>query len=325
MSENLNPDQIAALVEAAKHGQVPEAGEGGPGRRAPRLRTVDFSRPTKFNSDQQRRITRAIEAFCQTAVTRLSAELRTELELETINSTQVTWMAAQSQVAAGSLTARLEVQPVGTRMLLTADQGFALLCLECLLGGTPDRPPRERRLSEIDWALTRRLLDSIVQQLSVVWHELAGLSLSVEEIEEQNESNQLVSVSEPTFVVTMESRINKHSATLSLMIPWMAIEPVADVVAGHEQASTDEDSPELREIERAMSGVPITLRAEVAAVDLPVRDVLSLGPGSVVSLGVPADNGVAIYAENVKLGRAYPGANGAKRAVQIAGMERRSL
>jgi flagellar motor switch protein FliM len=56
-----------------------------------------------------------------------------------------------------------------------------------------------------------------------------------------------------------------------------------------------------------------------------VADILALGPGSVVVLGAPADQGVSIYAENVKLGRAYPGANGVKRAVQISGMDRRSL
>jgi flagellar motor switch protein FliM len=324
MSETLTPDQIAELVERAKHGELPDSDDSAP-RRTQRLRTVDFSRPTKFNSDQQRRITRAIETFCQSAVTRLSAELRAEIELEMINSTQVTWMGAQSQLATGSLTARLEVGPIGTRMLLAAEQQFVLTCIECLLGGAPDRPPRERRLSEIDWVLARRLLDSIVAQLSTVWDELAGVSLAVEEIEEQNESSQLFSVSEPTFVVVIEARINKHSATLQLLIPWMAIAPVADDVAGLEQPLGDGASPEMREIERAMSAVPVTLRAEVASVEMAVADILALGPGSVVGLGAPADQGVSIYAENVKLGRGYPGANGVKRAIQISGMDRRSL
>src|SRR5919201_562581 len=93
--EILNPDQIAALVEAAKQGNVPDQPSGS-SRRRHRVRTVDFSRPTKFTSDHQRRITRAIDTFCQTAATRLSAELRWAIELETINTTQVTWSTASS-------------------------------------------------------------------------------------------------------------------------------------------------------------------------------------------------------------------------------------
>jgi flagellar motor switch protein FliM len=132
-------------------------------------------------------------------------------------------------------------------------------------------------------------------------------------------------VSEPTFVVVIESRINKHSATLALLIPWLTIAPVADEVAGRERTLRNTGSPEMRQIERAMSAVPITLRAEVAAADMAVADILALGPGSVVGFGTPADQGVTIFAENVKLGRAYPGANGPKRAIQISGMEGRSL
>src|ERR1700758_1917222 len=95
----LNPDQIAALVEAAKQGKVPETPAGGQ-RRGQRMRTVDFSRPTKFTNDHQRRISRAIDTFCQTAATRLSAELRFPIELEAINPTQATWSGAQSLLPA---------------------------------------------------------------------------------------------------------------------------------------------------------------------------------------------------------------------------------
>ena len=51
----------------------------------------------------------------------------------------------------------INVQPISTRMLLIAEQSFVLTAVECLLGGSPDRPPRERRLTEIDWTLTRRV------------------------------------------------------------------------------------------------------------------------------------------------------------------------
>ena len=55
MSEMLDRDKVAALVEAAKQGQLPDQGATPAHRRGQRLRTVDFSRPTKFTSDHQRR------------------------------------------------------------------------------------------------------------------------------------------------------------------------------------------------------------------------------------------------------------------------------
>jgi flagellar motor switch protein FliM len=312
----LSPEQIAALVEAAKQGQVPDQAGGG-SRRGPRLRTVDFSRPTKFTSDHQRRISRAIDTFCQTAATRLSAELRCPIELEAINTAQLTWSAAQAKLPSGSMAATLDVHPIGTRMLLTAEQSFVLTGLECLLGGSADRPPRERRLSEIDWTLARRLVESIVNQLSLVWQDLAGVSLTPGEIDMHNDASQIASVSEPTFVVMIECRMNKQSSALALLIPWVAIDSVAQQISGREHRSLDDGSEPTPGIERAMSAVPVTLRAEVAAVELPVERILALEPGSIVRLGARADDGVSLFAENIRLGRAHPGCNGPRRAVQI--------
>jgi flagellar motor switch protein FliM len=322
-NDRLSADQVAALVEAAKQGQLPEQSPPGGSRRAHRLRTVDFSRPTKFTSDHQRRISRAIDTFCQTSVTRLSTELRTAIELETINTTQATWSGAQSQLPSGSLWVTLDVQPIGTRLLFTIEQSFILMCLDCLLGGSPDKPPRERRFSEIDTILTHRLIEAMVHQLSLVWHDLAGLTLSIVEIETFNDASQIAPVSEPTLVIVVESRINKHSASMTLLIPWIAIDPVADRLSGKDATESDADAVGAVEMGRAMAAVPVTLRAEVAAVEMPIDQILSLGPGSLIKLGVQAEQGVTVFAENVKLARAQPGCNGPRRAIQVSGTERR--
>ncbi len=319
MSDLLNPDQIAALFEAAKQGNVPDAPTAN-ARRGHRLRTVDFSRPTKFTNDHQRRIARAIDTFNSTAATRLSAELRAQIELETINTTQLTWSAAESQLPPGSVAVTLEVHPIGTRMMLTAEQPLVLSAIECLLGGMADRPPKERRFSDIDWALTRRFIEAIVNQLSIVWQDLGGLSLTIEEMDLHHETSQVAVVSEPTYVVMIECRMNKQSSALALMIPWAAIEVVSDRIAGRE-APSDTEIVGSSGIGRALSRAPVTLRAEVAACELPIEQILALAPGSIISLGARADAGVSLFAENIKLGRAYPGCNGARRAVQIRGSE----
>jgi flagellar motor switch protein FliM len=316
VSEVLSPEQIAALVDAAKQGQLPDQ-QAGPPRRSPRIRTVDFSRPTKFTIEHQRRIARAIDTFCQTAATRLSSELRLTIELEPISTSQLTWSGAQALLPPASLAVLLDVHPIDTRMLLTAERSFVLMAIECFLGGSPDRPPRERRLSEIDWVLTRRLFDSIIGQLSLVWEDLAGVTLTSGEIDLQNEAAQIASVSEPTLMIVIESRINKHSSAVSMLIPWIAIETIAQRITGRDLTVGDDGLGLASGMGLALSRVPITLRAEVAAVQLPVEQILALEAGSIIRLGTRADRGVSVFAENVMLCQGSPGANGARRAVQV--------
>ena len=324
MSEMLDRDKVAALVEAAKQGQLPEQAPAAAHRRGQRLRTVDFSRPTKFTSDHQRRISRAIDTFCQTSVTgcRPSSAPRSSSRRST--APQATWSGAQSQLPTGSLFVTLDVQPLGTRMLFTVEQSFVLMCLDLLLGGSADKPPRERRFSEIDNVLTQRLFESLVHQLSLVWQDLAGISLSIVEIESHNDTSQIAAVSEPTFVVVIESRINKHSASMALLIPWLAIDEVGGApVAARRLASRRPNRPELPRSGARSPPFPSRSAPRSPRSSFRSTQILSLGPGSVIRLGAQADQGVTVFAENVKLARAQPGCNGARRAIQVSGTERK--
>ncbi|HTW12153.1 MAG TPA: FliM/FliN family flagellar motor switch protein [Solirubrobacteraceae bacterium] len=314
MNDIMNPDQIAALFEAAKSGNVPEASSNTP-RRQQRMRAVDFSRPTKFTADHQRRITRATDGFCLGAAGRLTAELRAPVEFETLNTSQVTWAAAQTQLPSHSLIVTLVVEPLGTRAMMTIESQFVLTAIEGLLGGTTAKAAKPRRFSEIDWMLSRRLVDSIVHQLSLAWHDLGSISFSVEDIDLQSDAGSIASVSEPTFMVMLEARMSVHSAAIAILIPWVAIAPVSDLIAGRDQVVPGRlgDSG----IDQALAGAPVTVRAEVAALNLPVADILALEPGSVIRLGAHAADGISVYAENVELFRGQPGANGVRRAVQI--------
>jgi flagellar motor switch protein FliM len=61
----------------------------------------------------------------------------------------------------------------------------------------------------------------------------------------------------------------------------------------------------------------MTVRAEVAAVDLPIEQVLGLAPGDVLRLDARADDGVTLFAGAVPMHRAMPGRSGGRRAVQV--------
>ncbi len=75
-------------------------------------------------------------------------------------------------------------------------------------------------------------------------------------------------------------------------------------------------------VRTAVGRVGVTVRAEVAAVELPIEQVLALQPGDVLSRGAPAEAGVTLYADKVPVHRAKPGRSGARRAVQITGPAR---
>jgi flagellar motor switch protein FliM len=114
----------------------------------------------------------------------------------------------------------------------------------------------------------------------------------------------------------MEARFNGHSSTIVLLLPWSAIAPVADRFGNRDDAP-DRGEDEIRQVRRAVGSVDVTVRAEVASIELPIEEVLALQAGDVLRLDAPADGGVTLYADKVPVHRAKPGRSGSRRAVQV--------
>jgi flagellar motor switch protein FliM len=313
----LSADAIAALVDAARDGRLPE--EPRPSARRRRMRPVDFSRPTKFTAEQERRLKRAMEAFCRTAGTRLSAELRVPIELEMIDTSQLTWRDAHAQVPGSSIAAVAEASPIGTKLLLSSELSLVLGAIELLLGGSAAKAVPERRLTDIDWSLARHFFERILAQLSVIWQDMANVELSLDGLDMHMEQAQLVAVSEPTLSITMEARLDGGSSTMALLLPWTSVAPVVEGFASREDVTANRGEDEARSVRRAVGRVGVSVRAEVAAREMAIEDVLALKPGDVLRLNAPADAGITLFADKVPVHRGKPGRSGSRRAAQVSG------
>ena len=316
MTQAMTQDAISALVEAARDGSVADV-PAPAARRARRLRRMDFTRPTKFSGDQERRIRRAMETFCRSASTRMSAELRSQVEFEVIDLDQLGWAAAHAALPGDAIGVTLGAGP-GGRFLLTAEQAFVLTAVELLLGGSTENASGTRRLGDIDWELSTLLFEHLVSQLGPVWDDLCGLPLTIERLDPTSETGHLSSVSEPTLVVTMEVRLLRRSSAFVLLVPHAAVAGVAEELAGAtDRALAREDDPDADAVVRS---VEVVARAEVARVRVRLNRVLALRPGDLVRLEAPTSAGVELCVEDTAVFRCRPGRLDARRAVQIEGL-----
>jgi flagellar motor switch protein FliM len=309
-------EKQAAGVDSEPVGERHEAPSEGPPS-AEGLRKLDFSRPTKFTTDLRRPIERALDQFCEALSARLSTELGADFELRVGPCEQLTWAAAKAQLPADSIAVAVEVDSIGTPMLLNVDLPLMLQALETLLGGSATNAPTERRLSEIDWMLARRLSDVVVHQLSLAWHELAGVECRLGELDMEADAGVIAPAGEPTLAVKLESAIDGLPSSMSLLIPWTATDPLAPSIRGIGGRPQPADPHEAEAVRRGLAGAQITLRAEVGSVEMPIERMLALAPGMLLELRERVADGVRLCAEGVALGRARPGCAGARRAVKL--------
>lgn len=318
MSGFLDTNHIERLFAQASDGQLPAESEPAPsGRRSRWLRTVDFTRPTKFSTDQERRIRRALDTFTERAATRLVAEHRTPIELEVIDVGQFTWTNAFGLIPEHSVYITIDATPHDGRMLLAAELPVVLVALERMLGGRPETASRERELTEIDLLVVQRLFATIVETLSAVWFDVSETTLTTGSVDTQVEAVQVASGSEPTLALTLEARLEGLSSTMTLLVPYAAIAPVATAFSRHDEEAPPRDERTAAAVHHGLSLVDVTLRAEVADTALTLAEVVALQPGDVLRLDAQADAEITLFADRTPVHRARAGRSGTRRAVQI--------
>src|SRR5262249_48692560 len=132
---------------------------------------------------------------------------------------------------------------------------------------------------------------------------------------------QVAPASEPTLGLTIEVRSESISSTLTLLVPWRAIEPVAAKLTastyGDMLGEADADGVTAETVRRVVGEAEVDLRAEVGGIELELERVLALKVGDVLPLGARASSGVVLCVEDVPVHRAEPGRSGSRRAVSI--------
>lgn len=319
MNDFLSPNEIEKLFERASAGNLPmetDRHQTG-GRRARWLRTVDFTRPTKFSTDQERRLRRLLDSFCQNATTRLVAEHRLPIEFEVIDVQQLTWANAFGLLPSDSVHATITTSPHESKMLLSTERRLLCTALEGLLGGNAEEPIPERELSDLDLILVRRLIGTLVELMSGGWFDLAEVTLHTERIDTQSETVQVAPGSEPTIVLTMEARLHRVSATVALLVPYQVIAPVGAAFSRRDEDDRRRDERSVRALRAGLERVDVSVRAEVADTVLSLEEILALQPGDVIALDGRVGDDVTLWADRVPVHRGRAGRHSGRRAVQL--------
>ncbi len=314
MSEQLDENQIEALF--SREGPAVADAAAPPATRRRRIRTVDFSRPSTFSKEQERRLRRAHEVFCRNATTAISGEARTPVDFEVLDVRQLTWSNAVRETEHNAIYAVIRIGgESGSQIVLALERIFVLTLIDRMCGGADGAPAQDRKLSEIDMVLTEGVMRGLVDQLSVVWNQWFDVRLAFEQLESDTRGIQVAQLAEPTVVVTVECWFSRNTFLLTLMLPHAAVREASATFLARESAARAEDPVAAHAVRRALGSIAIELHARVGSISLTADDLLALSVGDVVRVGPAA--GVTLYADEVPVHRGLPGRDGNKRAIQI--------
>ena len=296
------------------HAQDPAA------RRRARTRAFDFRRPNKLSRDHLRNLQIIHETFSGQFSTLLSSSLRSVCAMSVSSIEELTYDEYVRDMPIPTHLSVLSLDPLPGVGIYQLPIDAAMVIVDLLLGGQGNAPAIERPLTDIESSLIRSVTDRALNELAYAFESVTELHPTVVGVESNPQFAQLAAPSDMVIVINLTLQIGEVCETnLSLCYPYSTLKPVLLEMGTAKSASGgDPDVIAAREkVAARLQDVDVELSVTFEPVTVRSRDILTLQPGDVLTLGHPAEESLNAVVDGVPLFAVRPALKGKRLAAQV--------
>lgn len=261
----------------------------------------DFKRPKRVSKDQIRALGGIHDDFARSFGASLSGFLRTIVDVHVVAVEQVMYSEFIQSLPNPTCFVILQANPLEGQMFLEFSPLIVYPIIDRLLGGSgSDALIPQRPLTSIEWRLMGRLIDRAVEHLGDAWRNLTDAKFEVMETESNPHLVNIVAPTEVVIFITYELKMGSAAATMSMCIPFNAIESVLGKLAqqswlGYRPKAASEQQQRclLRNLRRSSVGVT----AYLGHARIRLSDLRSLRVGDLIVLDKPVEKPLVLQIE----------------------------
>jgi flagellar motor switch protein FliM len=190
------------------------------------IKVYDFRRPDKFSKEQIRTISIIHETFARLVSSRLTAQLRSDVEVRLAAVDQLTYDEFIRSIPNPSTMAVLGMAPLRPHAALELDPAITCAVLDRLFGGSGRAGDAGRGLTNLEESVVTGLVDGLTEDLAEAWKQIVELQPRVEAVETNPQFAQIVPPREMIVLVTCETKVNEAEGMVNLCIPFLTVEPI---------------------------------------------------------------------------------------------------
>lgn len=312
-----------------KHRRRVPGGAQDPSPAAPRAarewRLHDFRKPRALKEDELRALDSLHARFAENLAATLSSALRSRVQARLASVTQRPYFEFIQSLSSPTSLHLVYSHPHRVPMVLECGLGVLLAMVERLLGGRGDgagiarRPPTRVERPLVD-AIARKALSVLAE----TWAQGPGFRLDLAESEHNPLLVQIVGPSDPTLVLEFEVSFGVRAEPLHLAMPLGPFQALISKLVRAAAPGNDSERGPSADGERPLGRISdssVSVSAELPAVPISLKDLLSLRPGDLIDTQIPRGSEAHVVVEGRRLFRGLPGGQDGRRVVRITRLE----
>lgn len=191
-----------------------------------------------------------------------------------------------------SLITVVKAEEWDSSLLLTVDSELIYSIVDILLGGRRSEPaPIDGRpYTVIERALAERVIKMVLRDLGAAFAPLADVHFLAERIETNPQFATITRANNAAVAVTFNAQLDGRGGSMSLLIPYAALEPVRDVLLQMFMGEKfGRDSMWENHLKNELRRTNVDLSAVLAQVPVNLADILNWQPGTQLKLEARSD------------------------------------
>jgi flagellar motor switch protein FliM len=289
---------------------------GVPARSGPAVDAYDFRRPTTLAREHYRVLELALETFARQWGTQLTAKVRVVSQVSCEQIVMETYDEYASALPATTAMVLCDIQGYDGRAVIQFPAAAALTWVSYMLGSNSAQVVPERKFTQVEQALVRRLFDDALEDLRYSFGSLLVAAISIDTIQYNSQFAQAAATADLMIVATFAIRVGDSSTTATLAIPAVALLPQLG------QPRPTGSVGDTRELIAAQVGwVPVEVALSLNPVFVKPSRVLDLAVGDLLTIPHPKHRPLNLTVDGETLARAAVGANGVRLACVVVTTE----
>lgn len=289
---------------------------GVPARTGTTIEAYDFRRPTTLAREHARVLELAFETFARQWGTQLTAKVRVVSQVTCELVSMQTYDEYASSLPSTTAMVLCGIEGLESKAVIQFPTSAALTWVSYMLGSTHAQVGPERKFTQIEQALVRRLFDDALDDLRYSLGALLANPIAVSAIQYNSQFAQAAATTDLMIVASFAIRVGDGQTMATLALPAEAVLPQLG-----ETNPTSSTTDAVQLIASQLGWVPVEVALQLAPARVKPSKILGLAVGDILRIPHPQHRPLDVTVDGQPLARAALGANGSRLACVVVNLE----
>lgn len=292
---------------ATPQGRLPRTGE---------VEVYDFRRPTTLAREHSRILELAFETFARQWGTQLTAKVRVKSQVTSEHVIMQTYDAYAASLPSTTAMILCRLDETDSKAVIQFPTSAGLAWVGRMLGGNGGQQAPDRKFTQIEQSLVRRLMEDALEDLRYSLGALLRTPISLESIQHNSQFAQAAATTDLMIVAAFTISVGEDVADATVAMP---ADVLLSALGAANPTVSGENAKEL--IQTHLGYVPVDVSLQLVPANVRPGTILNLAVGDLVPLPHPTSRPLDITVDGRPLAQAAAGSSGARLAAVIVNTE----